>query len=180
MLGCMPSKETNHQSEPSGLGFAVWSEDESRIRLLLDAGTSPDDFGDGILDKTPLMESVDEHEDFYDQGREAVTKLLLQHGADVHRTDSEGRTALHYAVVAGARAVTALLEAGADPNAAASDGSTPLHEAALRLDAGSAAALCQFGADASTNDAQGRTPAALAGSEAGSDADRDAFIAAIS
>ncbi len=43
---------------PNGLGFAVWSDDKGRVRRLLAEGASADDSGDGVVDKTPLMESV--------------------------------------------------------------------------------------------------------------------------
>jgi ankyrin repeat protein len=158
ILGGMGPKESDRPL-PSGLGFAVWSDDEARVRTLLAEGAPADDYGDGVVDKTPLMESVDEIEGFYDDSRAAVTRLLLDHQADVHRRDRDGWTALHYAVGAGRAAVLLLLEAGADPNAAAADGATPLHEAVRRMNAGSVVALCSFGADRSAVDDQGRTPA---------------------
>ena len=46
----------------------------ARVRELLASGTSADDFGDGVADKTPLMESVDELEAFYDADRAEVTR----------------------------------------------------------------------------------------------------------
>src|SRR5690349_19919501 len=64
--------------KPSELGFAVWSDDLPRVRELLTGGASADDYGDGVADKTPLMESVDELEAFYDSDRADVTRLLLK------------------------------------------------------------------------------------------------------
>ena len=58
------------------------------------------------------MESVDEVEAFYDASRARVTRLLLDHQADVHRRDGTGWTALHYAVCAGGAAVLMLALGG--------------------------------------------------------------------
>jgi len=179
MLGDMGAKESDHPV-PSGLGFAVWSDDEVRVRSLLAEGGSADDYGDGVVDKTPLMESVDEIEAFYDDSRAGVTRLLLDHQADVHRRDRDGWTALHYAVSAGRAAVLLLLEAGADPNAATADGATPLHEAVRKMNEGSVVTLCSFGADRSAVDHQGRTPAELLAHEDGDDEERALIISAMS
>ena len=128
------------------LGFAVWSDDIALVRELLDAGTPVDDYGtDDTAGKTPLMESVDEIEPFYDSTRVLLTRLLLSAGADVDRPDNSGRTALHYAVGAGRAAVELLLAAGADPNAAREGGLAPLHEAILRGNASAIEALCRAG-----------------------------------
>ena len=43
---------------------------------------------------TPLMSAVS-------ASREALIQLLLEHGADVHATNSSGQTSLHYAVRSG-------------------------------------------------------------------------------
>jgi ankyrin repeat protein len=126
------------------------------------------------------MESVDEVEAFYDDSREGVTRLLLDHHADVHRRDGDGWTALHYAVGAGRAAVLLLLEAGADPNAAATDGSKPLHEAVRRMNTGSVATLCRFGADRRAVDHQGRTPAELLAHEDANDEERALILSAMS
>jgi ankyrin repeat protein len=174
------SAKESDRPPPNGLGFAVWSDDDARVRRLLAEGASADDYGDGVVDKTPLMESVDEIEDFYDDSRADVTRLLLEHQADVNRRDRDGWTALHYAVGAGRAAVLLLLEAGADPNAAAADGATPLHEAVRRMNAGSVATLCRFGADRRAVDHQGRTPAELLAHEDGNDEERALILSAMS
>ena len=179
ILGDMSGEESDRPM-PSGLGFAVWSDDDARVRRLLVDGALADDYGDGVIDKTPLMESVDELEAFYDDSRAAVTRLLLDYQADVHRRDDDGWTALHYAVGAGRAAVLLLLEAGADPNVAAADGSTPLHEAVRRMNAASVATLCRFGADCAAADHQGRIPADLLAHEDVSDEERALILRAMS
>lgn len=144
------------------LGFAVWSDDVALVRELLDAGTPVDDYGiDTAAGKTPLMESVDEVETFYDSTRVFLTRLLLSAGADVDRPDNSGRTALHYAVGAGHVAVELLLTAGADPNAAPEGGLAPLHEAILRGNASAIEALCRGGANRGLQEKTGRTPSDL-------------------
>lgn len=61
------------------------------------------------------------------RGDEAMTRLLLEQGADVIKQDSSGQTALHIAVERGFQGVTAiLLEALIDPNVMDSLGRTPL------------------------------------------------------
>jgi hypothetical protein len=42
-------------------------------------------------DKTPLMESVDEVEAFYDDSRADMTRLLIDHQADIHRREDDSR-----------------------------------------------------------------------------------------
>lgn len=148
---------------PRTLGFAVWSDDVDLVRELLSAGVrADDDYGsDTAAGVTPLMESVDELEPFYDADRAVITQLLLSAGADPARRDKTGRTALHYAVGAGRSAVEILLAAGADVNAAADGGITPLHEAMSRGNPSAVEALCLGGADRGARDELGRPPAGL-------------------
>lgn len=40
------SEEESDRSTPSGLGFAVWSDDEARVRRLLAEGASADECGE--------------------------------------------------------------------------------------------------------------------------------------
>ncbi|WP_284528123.1 ankyrin repeat domain-containing protein [Microbacterium sp. T2.11-28] len=152
----MPSQP----SSPRTLGFAVWGNDIALVRELLDAGAAVDSYGsDTADDVTPLMESVDEMEPFYDASRAGLTQLLLSAGADVMRCDSAGRTALHYAAGAGCTAIELLLAAGADADAADGEGVTPLHEAIDRGNISAIEALCRGGANRSAQDRSGRTPA---------------------
>lgn len=152
----MPSKPRT----PRTLGFAVWSDNVALVRELLNAGAPVDNYGsDTAADVTPLMESVDELEPFYDSSRLVLTQLLLSAGADVARRDNAGRTALHYAVGAGRMAVDVLLAAGSDVNAAGDGGVTPLHEGIVRGNVSAIEALCHGGANCSARDHTGRTPA---------------------
>ena len=65
-------------------------------------------------------------------GHEEIVKALLQHGADVNRTDDEGRTALIAAAYMGhSEIVEHLLDYGAEIDHADSDGRTALSVAAL-------------------------------------------------
>lgn len=154
----MPS----NPSTPRTLGFAVWSDNVALVRELLNAGAPVDNYGsETAADVTPLMESVDELEPYYDASRLLLTQLLLSAGADVARRDNTGRTALHYAVGAGRMAVEVLLAAGSDVNAADDGGATPLHEAIVRGNVPAIEALCQGGANSSARDHTGRTPADL-------------------
>ncbi|KAF8496233.1 ankyrin repeat protein [Russula emetica] len=73
------------------------------------------------------------------QGRLGIVWLLLENGANVDASDSDGSTPLHLAISAfklnllsqlgGLDIVRLLLENGANVDAPDSDGSTPLHQA---------------------------------------------------
>ncbi|MCW2751712.1 MAG: ankyrin repeat protein [Aeromicrobium sp.] len=138
------------------LGYAVWKDDGAAVRRLLAEGHHADDdsWANGV--KTPLMESLDEVEAFYDDDRLAITIDLLEHGADVHRRDDSGCTPLHYAAGVGAAAVDLLLTAGADLNAQSADGSAPLHVAVERGSVSAIEVLLRAGADTGLRDGQGR------------------------
>ena len=89
-----------------------------------------------------------------------TTRQLLEAGADPHRRDAEGRTALHHARQADV--VALLVQAGLDPNddvapAGGLPAWPPLHAALRRADSAAAAsALLAAGADPHRLDAEGR------------------------
>ena len=65
-------------------------------------------------------------------GRTAMVKLLLEHGADVAAVDGQGRTALHFAAIKGRFELLDLLgRSGAVLAAQDQHGRTPLHDAAM-------------------------------------------------
>ena len=84
-------------------------------------GTIPED------GETVLHISVENHD-------LEITNLLLAHGVSLHRVNSEGNEALHYAIKstesdAALSLCQTLLDAGADPMHQNSVGETPLHQA---------------------------------------------------
>ncbi|CAN0216568.1 unnamed protein product [Scytosiphon promiscuus] len=99
----------------------------------------------------------------------AMTRALLEHGADVDSTDDVGFTALHYAASDGGRAtIESILEAGADLEARSSGitlgedygfiGLTPLHVAAYHDSFEAMDLLLQSGATINAKDDEGLTP----------------------
>jgi ankyrin repeat protein len=145
----------------ASLGFAVWSENVERVRALLAAGADVNVYGgpgDTDHGKTPLMEAVDEVEDFVVERRLALIRLLIQAGAEPNRRDSDGRTALHYAAGAGASVVALLVEAGSSVASTDARGRTALHEAVDRLCLGAIETLRAAGADPSIVDSDGKRP----------------------
>nr|WP_320133585.1 ankyrin repeat domain-containing protein [uncultured Holophaga sp.] len=99
-------------------------------------------------------------------------QLLLDKGADVHRTDKYGRTVLHRLPPFHLEQVAPLMERflahGADPNAVDRQGDTPLLHlwvwtgASPETEAGMARILLKHGAKVDTVDREGRTPLFLA------------------
>jgi hypothetical protein len=90
----------------------------------------------------------------------AISRLLLDHRADVNATADHTRwTVLHAAVERGCPALVRLLcERGAMVNAPDLAGNSPLHLAAIHGDATTARVLLAFGADVERPDHAGRTP----------------------
>jgi len=96
---------------------------------------------------------------------QAAVRVLLQHGADVHRTNSAGETPLHVAVFAGVGSahvgvVSALLDAGARPLAVDGNGLTVLQRFARHGENNGAIVrlLLRAGANPDQKDSQGDAP----------------------
>jgi hypothetical protein len=120
-------------------------------------------FGEGT---TPLLRAAR-------NGDIPAMRILLDRGADLHRAQKNGTTALMLAsgLARGTgvfakdyatedellAAVKFLVEAGADVNAAAENGQTALHAAAQAAD-GVVKYLADHGANLDAKDKQGRTP----------------------
>ncbi|MFH8569380.1 ankyrin repeat domain-containing protein [Streptomyces sp. NPDC017993] len=78
--------------EDDGTGYTalLWAATNGRhdtVHLLLEANADPDA---GCGDRTPLMAAAE-------FGATGIVRDLLRHGADAHRTDKQGRTALDQA-----------------------------------------------------------------------------------
>jgi len=97
------------------------------------------------------------------QGDTDTVRRLLQAGAEVNSSQSDGATALHWAAYHGnAELAELLLQAGATPAAANRNGSTPMWLAANQGDAAMLATLLEGGADANEELPLGRRPLMLA------------------
>ena len=90
----------------------------------------------------------------------SAVRALLAAGADVRATDSDGRTALHYAIRAKRREMVLMLvnEFGADINARTNDGRTPLYIAVGFDFLEIARLLVRMGADVEAKTREGVTP----------------------
>lgn len=117
---------------------------------ILDELTAEEDYlsSDYYLSMTPLMEAVS-------NGEEEKIRSLIAEGADLEEFDSEGTTALHYAIYGDDTAIAeVLLDAGADPNTA--DDYTNALTAALDMENYEMVSLLyEYGADPKIEDPQG-------------------------
>jgi ankyrin repeat protein len=97
------------------------------------------------------------------RGDKAAVRKLITAKADVNAAQSDGATALHWAVYRGDRElVNELIRAGANPKAANREGATPLWLASVNGDASVIASLLEAGADANEKLPLGRTPLMIA------------------
>lgn len=97
------------------------------------------------------------------QGHNDVVLMLLRHGANMNREDSERKTALHYAVQNGfIEVVQTLLGSQVNINAPDSLRYTPLHHAARCGQVEVARLLLDNGAEVRARSQQGETPLHLA------------------
>ena len=95
----------------------------------------------------------------------AAVRVLLQHGANLHRTNNSGETPLHVAVFTGVSAahvgvIKALLDAGARPSAVDGNGLTVLQRFSRHSENNGAIVrlLLQAGADPDRKDPRGDAP----------------------
>ncbi|KAI5791387.1 ankyrin repeat-containing domain protein [Pyronema domesticum] len=154
--------------------WAIVFNDTKLLKKLLQYGLDPNTYVKTDGDRTSLLHrSLHSYEARLNEDT-TITKLLLEHGADVHAKDSDGNSALHCAVqytsVVDEFLVTAgvgrrddawnrlLLENGADPNFVGEGKRTPLHTAARYNVAVVIPLLLEFGADIEKKDGGGSTP----------------------
>ncbi|CBJ48667.1 ankyrin repeat protein [Ectocarpus siliculosus] len=87
-----------------------------------------------------------------------IVRMLIDHGMEVHRANSDGRTALHYAARGNtAGAIDVLVGAGADIQARDTSGSRPLHWAAEEASPEASLALLNLGAEVNAQTISGET-----------------------
>ena len=130
--------------------------DAKRVRQFLDAGADPN-----------LPKSFSAFEAACAGSLPEVVKIMLDHGADVHRRDAAGRTPLNLLAQTAvgdrrensAEVARLLIRAGADVNAQEDTfRNTPLHDAP---EAATAQVLIAAGADINRRNGEGRTPLML-------------------
>ena len=160
------------------LHHAIRHDHPLMVKLLLDAGSSPDTVRSSLETdaKANILRGSDAHPAVHmaiDTGNVEIVKLLLLHHSDLKVTNTYTQSPLHYAALFGkAEIVTLLIKGGADVKATTDAfylpcGSgqentpqldTPLHFAAARGNPDTIKALLTGGADIDAPDVNGLTP----------------------
>jgi uncharacterized protein len=141
----------------TALYAAALQPDAAVVRLLLDAGASPNDESAGDVEGTPLCAAGC-------WGHDDVVMELLAHGADPNQREDGGRgySPLLWASRHGhEETIRLLLDAGADPNGDLG-GEHPLLAAAFSGCLAAVRLLLSHGADARVADENGRSPLQIA------------------
>jgi ankyrin repeat protein len=149
---------------------AIHRRDARMVKLLLDAGSSPDTsggWGEESYYSTPALHLA------VHVGNREIVQLLLAHKVDLRVRNIYSQTALHVAATEGqAELAELLIQAGADVNApqlsfivpcgsgeeATPPKNTPLHFAAARGNPRTIAVLVKGGAKLEARNVYGRTP----------------------
>ncbi|KAK7491653.1 hypothetical protein BaRGS_00017106 [Batillaria attramentaria] len=128
------------------LGIAVEHGHRSVAEVLLSRGGNPNCTYRG----KPILHLA------LSQGHVDVTNTLLDHGVDIHQTDTKGETAIFAALSSdfdkAAEVVDRLISVGADVNHRSMTGRQPIHIAALSSNTASLKRLIETGCDVSSRD----------------------------
>ena len=155
------------------LNSAAWYGDLEMVQILLDYKVDVNACGD---DKWTAMHYVPRGFKSTEPHKIAplwfdVTRLLLEHGADINARNDNGSTPLHLAAEDGSlEVVRVLLEHGANVGVQDNEGRTPLYVAAAGYERVEVVRmLLEHGANVGAKDNRGRTPlhAAAAGNRGG-------------
>jgi len=179
-----PDPESKLVFGPTALHIAAYHDDLAAARLLLRRGASAratERHGSSpaaYCASVAMLELLIEHDAIiepkeppqrtilFDARNSEVAEAMIRHGADPHRCDAAGNSALHLAI-ANRRAdvVQLLIDRGVDLNHADSMGRTPLHEAIFFSAPELARLLIDRGADVRCLDDSGASPLHLAADE---------------
>jgi hypothetical protein len=131
-----------------GLSYAVKNNDIDCVKLCLKLKVDVDE----LLEKQLLCESVS-------HGHTEITKILIEVGADINKTDKYGETPLHRVVYNGRTEIARMLiKVGADVNIPNRHGQTPLYWAACDGHTEIAKMLIEAKVDVNKADEYGCTP----------------------
>lgn len=135
---------------------AVMHGEVNVVKKYLDSGIPVDSFNNGEEDL--IWNSAIQYACFY--GHLEVTKVLLEHGANVHdKTNKSLVSCLHRACQKGYIEISELLlDYGANKNAKDIDGNTPLHGSCRYAQSASVSLLLSHGAHATIRNNRGYLP----------------------
>lgn len=138
------------------LARAVNENETEILRFLLGKGADPNGDNSDVSSYTVVTRALSH------KNRE-MARLLIEAGADITKTDGDGKSPVHYAAEHGFGDILQLLaEKGADVNARNNQGNAPLHIVAQAGHANIAKLLLDHGADAHATNASMNTPADVA------------------
>ena len=150
--------EARNNSGLTPLHLAAIQDNEDNVKILIRNGA---DLNAEARDGRTSLMSVASHG--YSRGwvGGSCAEVLIRCGADIHRKNKYGFTALHFSVIENNfdQDYKLLIKNGADVNACSHDGITPLHLAVYSENILAIEFLVEHGADSSIRDVYGNKPA---------------------